>query len=246
MLAAALGAALLTLPVHCADRDALLKIEQRCAAHWQAQHDAAPCEEVGSDHVVLADRKGGAHFLLIATRPLAGIESPALLAPDAPNYFAAAWRARDRLDQVVGHHIERGAVGLAVNPLHHRTQDQLHIHIECLRPAVAEALNAAAGHLAPGRWEPLLIEGADYEALRVDGEELGEVNPFKLLSAHLALENPADRPTMDDHTLILAGRQFPTAPGFVLLAGRARAGELLLDSTCALAQPRAAPGGIAP
>jgi len=41
---------------------------------------------------VLADRKGGAHYLLIPTQTMAGIESGELLDPEAPNYFAEAWQ----------------------------------------------------------------------------------------------------------------------------------------------------------
>ena len=48
-------------------------------------------------YALLADRKGGAHFLLIPIRSISDIESPELEEPGAPNHFAAAWQARDRL-----------------------------------------------------------------------------------------------------------------------------------------------------
>ena len=52
---------------------------------------------------VLADRKGGAHFLLIPTGTVAGMESPELLEPGTPNYFAAVWAARDLVAGAAGH-----------------------------------------------------------------------------------------------------------------------------------------------
>src|SRR5579864_4609951 len=75
--AAALGA----LTVRSADRDALRHIVQdQCVPHWRSLHDPAPCTRIESpDFAVLADRKGGAHFLLIATQTLRGIEDPQLL-----------------------------------------------------------------------------------------------------------------------------------------------------------------------
>ena len=48
--------------------------------------------------VVLKDIRGVAQFLLIPTARIGGIEDPAILAPDATNYWDAAWRARDFVD----------------------------------------------------------------------------------------------------------------------------------------------------
>ncbi len=224
-------AAVLFAPAMCANRDALRQIvQEQCVVHWQRLHDPAPCERVDAGYALLADRKGGAHFLLIPTRAIAGIESPELESPGAPNYFSAAWQARDLITAVMGHRIPREAVGLAVNPVHARSQDQLHIHIECLRPDVFRTLHAAAAQISDA-WSPLMLGGASYEALRIAGEDLGGANPFALLAARM----PQARRAMGDYTLVLAGVQFDSGPGFILLAGTSRAGELLLDSTCAIA-----------
>jgi len=67
--------------------------------------------------------------------------------------------------------------------------------------------------------------------LRIDGEDLNDANPFELLAKRL----PRANHVMGDYTLVLAGMQFKNGPGFILLAGSGRAGELLLDSTCAVA-----------
>ncbi len=230
-LAAALaGIALLCATALRANRDALRQIvQEQCVMHWQEKHDPAPCERVEAAFALLADRKGGAHFLLIPTQTIAGIESPQLESPDAPNYFSAAWQARDLITAAVGHRVPREAVGLAVNPVHARSQDQLHIHIECLRPDVFRSLHAATGRLF-GAWSPLMIGGVNYEALRIMGAELDGTNPFALLAARMPQPH-----AMGDYTLVLAGMQFESGPGFVLLAGTGPAGELLLDSTCAIA-----------
>jgi CDP-diacylglycerol pyrophosphatase len=218
----------------CADRDALREIvQEQCLPHWRDQHTPAPCMEVhvddaaASGYAVLADRKGGAHFLLIPTKTISGIESPALEAPGAPSYFLAAWQAHERLDGVIGRPVPPRLVGLAVNPLHARGQDQLHIHIECLRPDVYETLAKQAAHVSSS-WTPVSLGGASYW-LRSISADLGADDPFQLLASH----PPEAGRGMNDYTLVVAGS--PNG-GFLMLASSSAAGELLLDSTCAAVQ----------
>jgi len=220
-------------------RDALRQIVQdRCIVHWSQKQDPAPCERVvlsrskteTSGYAVLADRKGGAHYLLIPTRTMAGIESSELLDPHAPNYFAEAWRERGLITAFVGHAVQRTAVGLAVNNAHARTQGQFHIHIECLRRDVSESLQAAAEHVDDG-WSPLSVAGSTYQAMRVMGDGLDASNPFELLAK--LKPNVADH--MGDYTVVVAGMQFRSGPGFIVLTGTGPTGELLLDATCAVA-----------
>lgn len=231
LLAAFASGALCTMPARGESRNALRQIvQEQCLVHWLEHHEPAPCDRVEAAYAVLADRKGGAHFLLIPTKTIAGIESAELEQAGTPNYLSAAWRARDRLAAAAGHEIPRGAVGLAVNPPHARTQDQFHIHIECLRPDVFRSLNAAAERITDA-WSTLTVGGAHYEALRITGEDLDGANPFELLAKHAQTAGHA----AGDYTLVLAGMQFRSGPGFILLASTGPAGELLLDSTCAVA-----------
>jgi len=231
---------LLWFPVLSANRDELRQIVQdQCVVHWLRQHSASPCERIHlpdppherEGFAILADRKGGAHFLLIPTKTIAGMESPELLEPGTPNYFAAAWQAHDRIAAVVGHSVQRSAVGLALNPQHARTQDQLHIHIECLRVDIADVLHTAAARITD-TWSPVALGGSNYQALRIMGAELDDSDPFELLADKL----PAAKSAIGDYTLIVAGMDFTEGPGFVVLAGKGPAGELLLDSTCAVAR----------
>ena len=223
-----------------APRDRLKFIAQeQCLPHWLAAHDPTPCISVtlvgkgavADGFVVLADRKGGAHFLLIPTRTISGIESPEVRVPDALNYFESAWEARQVLDGLVGHSVPRSAVGLAVNQVRARSQDQLHIHISCLRKSVYDALEAVAEQVGES-WTPISIGDSQYQATRVMGGQLGALNPFELLADRL----PGAKDTMGDFTLLVAGMEFKEGPGFVLLAGNSVPGaELMLDSSCAVA-----------
>jgi CDP-diacylglycerol pyrophosphatase len=212
-------------------------VQQVCLTHWRLMHDPAPClhlTEDGSDgqgFAVLADRKGGAHLLLIPIATIAGIESGAVRSPGAFNFFDAAWQARDALASAIGFPPPRAAVGLAVNPMHARSQDQLHIHIACLSPPLYQTLQTEAATLGKG-WSTIRIGTAQYDALRVMGSELGKENPFELLAMHVGTVDDA---TMGRYTLLVAGISSKEGPGFVLLAGtEVPPAERLLDGSCAV------------
>jgi CDP-diacylglycerol pyrophosphatase len=220
-------------------RDALRQIVQnQCVVNWLQHHDPAPCVRVfladqkisDSGYAVLADRKGGAHYLLIPTQTMSGTEGSELLDPDMPNYFAEAWHARDLITKFVGHEVPRSAIGLAVNTAHARTQDQFHIHIDCLRQDVFESLRTAAERMTDV-WSPIDVAGSTYRGLRITAEGLDGSNLFELL----ATLGPDTRHHMGDYTLVATGMQFKSGPGFIVLAGTGPTGELLLDSSCAVA-----------
>lgn len=222
-----------------AGRDALRQIVQdHCVVNWTQHKDPAPCERVSlvnakgdkSGYAVLTDRKGGAHYLLIPTQTMSGTESGELLDPETPNFFALAWHARDLITKFVGHEVPRTAVGLAVNTAHARTQNQFHIHIECVRQDVFDALRTAAERLTD-TLTPVSIAGSTYQALRIMGQDLDGSNPFELL----ATLNPDARHHMGNYTLVVAGMQFKSGPGFAVLTGTGPTGELLLESSCAVA-----------
>jgi CDP-diacylglycerol pyrophosphatase len=215
-------------------------VQELCLKHWRLTHEPAPCMRLavngdGSDpqgFAVLADRKGGAHLLLIPIATISGIESGVVRVPNSFNFFDAAWRARDALASTIGTKPPRAAVGLAVNPLQSRSQDQLHIHIACLSPLVYRALQTNAANIGTN-WSVVRIGPAHYQALRVMGSNLGQHNPFELLATHVAAHDDA---AMGRYTLLVAGMSFKEGPGFILLAGGEGVppAELLIDGSCAV------------
>jgi CDP-diacylglycerol pyrophosphatase len=218
-----------------ADPNALWHIvHDRCVPDLQQHGDPAPCAVVDVDSAVLKDLVGARQFLLIPTARVTGIESPELLAPDAPNYFAAAWRARSFVDVRAGFTLPRDWASLAINSEDARTQDQLHIHVDCVRLDVAEALALHAADIGPV-WEPFPVPlvGHRYSAVTVDGEDLDAVNPFTLLADGIT----GAREDMGSQTLVVVGAYLPGGrPGFVILAdhidlaaGDTAGGEALQD-----------------
>jgi CDP-diacylglycerol pyrophosphatase len=250
-LAPGLGLLLLCLSgcgALASDPDALWKIVHGGCVSDQMQHaDPAPCAAVSLNPdeahgwALLKDRDGATQYLLIPSAKITGIEDPAVLAPGATNYFAVAWRERMEFLARVGRPLPRGDISLAINSPYGRTQNQLHIHIDCLRADVRDALRRQLGGI--GRiWGalPAPLAGHAYRALRIDGAELGENNPFRLLAADPGVGAAG----MAMHTLVVVGAVFPDGQdGFVVLDDRVdvpigdhASGEELQDHACAVAR----------
>ena len=205
-------------PVRAGNPDALWHIvHDRCVPDQQAHDLPAPCALVDLAHgyVVLKDRTGATQFLLMPTAKVTGIEDAAILAPGAPNYFAAAWQSRDMVSQRAQQKLPRDDIGLVINSTHGRTQNQLHIHIDCLRPEVVAAVRAHAAAVGTA-WAPFPVKlvGHPYLARRVASADLSGANPFTLLADGV----PGARADMGDWTLAAAPATVAGAPGFVLLA----------------------------
>jgi CDP-diacylglycerol pyrophosphatase len=238
LLALAGGAVFIAIAARSQSRDALRYIVQdECVPHWQQEKNPFPCDSVVvsemprefDGYALLPDIRGGAHLLLIPVKTISGIESAELLRPQAINYFASAWQARERLTPFLGYAAPRADIGLAVNSRQHRSQDQLHIHIECLSPNTYADLQQAADHLRDHEWTAVKLGQSQYAATRVMGEDLASTNPFMLLAQSVP-EAAAD---MGSFTVLVAGMQFKDGPGFVMVTGRDVPGaESLLDSAC--------------
>lgn len=223
-----------------ADPNALWTIvHDQCVADERAHHDPAPCSQVQLSageqrgYAVMKDIIGARQYLLLPTARITGIESPELLAPDATNYFAEAWQARAFVEQRAGGTLPRDWMSLAVNSAVSRSQNQLHIHLDCVRADVRDALRADAALIGP-TWAPFPtpLAGHTYWAIAVPGVDLA-VNPFTLLADGI----DGARADMGLYTLVVVGADdVGGRPGFVVLAdgadgetGDVAGGEQLQD-----------------
>lgn len=235
---------LLVSAAQAADPSALWNIDNgKCVPHMRESHDPAPCAvvDLAAGFVVLKDLVGATQYLLLPTARISGIESPEVLVPDAQNYWDRAWRMRQLTEARAGKALPREDLSLAVNSPYGRTQDQLHIHIDCVRRDVRDALAANRDAIRLLSWNafPLPLAGYPWRALRVDGQDLGTTNPFRLL----AKGDPDARADMGKHTLVVVGMTWnDKVEGFALLdgtvdlaAGNNGSGEVLQDHDCALA-----------
>jgi CDP-diacylglycerol pyrophosphatase len=229
-------------PARAADPNALWRVvHDLCATDMKVSGLPAPCTSVdlARGYAILKDLKGDTQFLLIPTARISGIESPELLSPTAPNYWQYAWDALPIFEKRAGRPAPREDVGLAINSIYGRSQNQLHIHIDCVRPDVQRALRQNERRIK-FHWTRLNVDlaGHDYKVRRLDGATLGARDPFKLL----AEGDSKARADMGRETLVVIGASFRGGkPGFVLLSDRADmarnddgAGEDLLDHSCAV------------
>jgi CDP-diacylglycerol pyrophosphatase len=234
---------LLTSAACAADPSALWKItDGKCVPHMRESNDPAPCAivDLATGYVVLKDLIGATQYLLIPTTRISGIESPEVLAPNVPNYWDRAWRARLLTENRAGKPLPREALSLAINSPYGRTQDQLHIHIDCVRRDVRDMLAANRDAIIES-WNafPVPLAGQTWRARRVDGENLGTINPFRLL----AKGDPDAGADMARHSLAVVGMTWrDNVAGFALLDGTVEpdgtgsSAEALQDHDCALAR----------
>lgn len=189
MLAAA-ALALAAVAAHAAAKDRLLlwQITQACETDSRLTGSSFPCLTVD-----LSGGKEGGHVVfrppalhdtvLVPTRRIKGVEDPILVLPDVPNYFAEAWRARSLVKTPGGAAPARDRQLLIVNSGAVRTQDQLHIHIGCLRPEAHRKLASVAPGLPVGEWRlvPALVPHQPFWVLRLGRADVDGVDPFRLV-----------------------------------------------------------------
>ncbi|HEL2977774.1 TPA: CDP-diacylglycerol diphosphatase [Stenotrophomonas maltophilia] len=220
-----------------AHSDALWRlIERDCRGTDGPRGDCLQVEAAADRRdVVVKDAHGDYQFLLMPLDKISGIEYRGLYQQGAPNYFAAAWQARSHTEQALGQPLPRTVASLALNSPYGRSQHQLHIHVDCLRADVLQALDAHAGALGT-RWTPLpvLLRGHQYQARLLPGAAL-TANPLNLLAHDLSGVDDVGQ-----WSLVVAGRDnVQDGPGFILLATRVDAGtgneasgEELQDHAC--------------
>jgi len=229
-------------PVH-ADGQVLWHIvNDSCVPSQLRSGDPSPCTSVsitaGRDrgYVVLKDRVGTGQYLVMPTILVSGIEDPLLTRPGAPDYFTPAWGARRLVAARFGRALAREDIGIAVNSRYGRSQDLLHLHVDCLRRDVRDALRRDMTDIGT-IWSrrPMALAAHRYYVIWVDGDETVEANPFALLAKRLHVR-PAD---MGAWTILLSGAHFSGKPGFILLAAHADpatsdngSAEILLDHDC--------------
>jgi CDP-diacylglycerol pyrophosphatase len=232
-------------PAHAADPEVLWKlVHDQCVPNQAAHGDPAPClaVDLARGDAVLKDRTGATQVLLIPTDRVTGVESAVVQGPPGARYFVDAWAARRWVDKAAGQSVPRDDLSLAANSIDGRSQNQLHIHVDCLRADVKSALAAAiAAHQLNAAWAPFPLLGHNYRARTLTQAQFARTNLFRLIAAG----DPAARANMGTQTIVVAAVTFASgADGFVLLndaidpeAGDPASGEELQDHGCQLLQP---------
>ena len=229
-----------------ADPDALKKIvRDKCLPNHEQGKPPAPCVEINVEqgvdkgYAILKDRNGATQYLLITTGIVTGVEDVQLLQDGSPNYWAHSWEARKYVEQRADKSLPRDVFSLALNSSYGRTQNQYHIHVDCVQPEVRRTLMEAEDRIGE-TWTKLETPLYDhpYFVMKVKGDVLS-VDPHKLVAARSDVIGMS----MGRQTIVVIGASFKDgAPGFYILtdsvnigAFNRASGEELQDHACKLA-----------
>ncbi|WP_188393690.1 CDP-diacylglycerol diphosphatase [Mesorhizobium sp. SARCC-RB16n] len=224
--------------VACASfkREVLWEAVRICALTSVHYGAAFPCEEV----ILPQDGEFGwtliksplqrTEFLLTPISAVTGLESPLARSTAGAQLWSEAWEARWKVEAKLGHSLPRSAIGLAVNSRTERSQDQMHIHVDCLSKSVERTL-ALGGPKTAAPWQPspIMLKGRPYWIMAVDKPDLRTTNVVGLVVSGL----PHALRAIEDLNVIVVGATLADAkPGFYILANLGQAGERLLDHKC--------------
>jgi CDP-diacylglycerol pyrophosphatase len=220
-----------------ADPNALWRIVGgQCVPTEQSSGTPGMCTAVDltQRYAILKDINGATQFLLIPTERVTGIESPLVLAADAPDYWVDAWRARHYVEGQLKLGMPANQIGLEINSQFERSQSQLHIHIDCMRDAIVKAM-LPYRDVAPDAWNWITLNGARYRVMRVQSLG-GETDPFRIVA-----RDHQGPDAMGGQTILVTGAGSTPEQGWLIvnsgvdLEGGSGSAEGLLDHTCRIA-----------
>ena len=221
-------------------RDVLWIALQGCLLTKKTTGRAFPCLSVDLGD---EDRPGTAvlrapgqptHTVVMPTVAVVGLEAPQLQQAAGNTYWKAALAARSYVVSALGGRLPVEQVGLAVNSVGGRSQDQLHIHLDCIRPTVRAALKRHSLRLREN-WTafPTPLVGGRFMVRRIDAAAVDGFNPFAALR-----QLPWRTSDLRSTSFAIIARA-PNDPdkGFYMLAYRSPEAhaEMLLDHSCSVA-----------
>ena len=161
--------------------NALLALTGYCAIDLHRNSNCCAHSKDGArDYTIVKDcaAEKPQGYLLIPVRRVGGMGDDRIFDPQFVDLWAEAWRWSRELP---GRPAARTA--LAINSAHRRSQQQLHIHISCVRPEVSTALENADIPLFPAKPRAIHRLGGlhhTYRAVKVNALT-GESSPFRIV-----------------------------------------------------------------
>lgn len=210
-------------------------VSQRCIPEQQQAGSSASCllVNMAQRYTVFNDANGPLHTLLIPTDKISGIESPELLSGETENYFQHGWDTRYFLQQKATFPIPDNYLVLAINSRYGRTQNQLHLHLACLKPEVYQVILQQKEHIGY-QWQALKIplSGRRYLAIKVTAM----TDPFIALAQYVQAEGDSMKNYGLARLMVNNGEAILLATRIQLTAFTLGTAEELLDFDCKLAQ----------
>jgi CDP-diacylglycerol pyrophosphatase len=220
------------------DASALWSVVRYCSLQNRAIGLPFPCLDVredgnGNGYALIRSPGFRSEILLVPTTRITGVEDPRAASPKAALFWRRAWEARDLVARGLGRPLGWRDLGLVVNAKPSRTQDQLHIHIDCVKASIAARIASEAARLGDGWSREPSVEGMAMWARRFGEHDLGRVNPLAAVFDGIpeAREDPAAF-----GVAVIGATLGGGARGFVLVALRSSrttgSAETLLDHSC--------------
>jgi CDP-diacylglycerol pyrophosphatase len=214
-------------------------VDKQCVPNQQQNGNPEPCLKVdlNDKYVLFKDSKGPYHDLVMPTDKISGVESTELQQDNVTPFFAKAWIERAHLKEEVGGGIHDEFISLAINSKYGRSQDQLHIHVACLKKEVYEVLDSEKGSITTAwRVFPKEIMGHSYLVKKLQGNDLEKEDPFKIMNEYALGKDDkisnygiAVSKTSDGNLVLLANR-------FDLFGFNLGSTGEIQDYNCSLAQ----------
>ncbi|MEM5437707.1 CDP-diacylglycerol diphosphatase [Paraburkholderia diazotrophica] len=220
--------------IAAADPNALWSIVNRqCVPVARATGSPGFCTAVdlSKHYAILKDINGNTQYLLIPTDRVMGIESPSVLDTDAPTYWADAWNARQYVGSRIGLTFPPNQLGLEINSKYRRTQQQLHIHMDCMHDDIIRHL-ARYRASEPGKWQWTTLDGNRYRVMRVLSLT-GDSDPFRIVA-----RDRQGSDAMAQQTILVTGAGPSDSDGWLVvnsgleLDDGSGTAEGLLDHSC--------------
>ena len=215
-------------------------VSQHCVKPFMDSRAVGQCQLVSrvgrpGGYVLLKSNEGVAQYLLMPADKVTGMEDPILLGPAPTDYLAEAWYARGFVEALLHRPLRADEVSVAINSGEGRSQDQLHLHIDCIRSDVRQTL--AGITVGPNPFQTRVdLLGHPYRVAAIPAAQLETTDPFLLLMSAV----PEARTEMGEWTLVLTGAPRSQGDGtLLLLAAKAdlaariyASGEELQDHAC--------------
>jgi CDP-diacylglycerol pyrophosphatase len=210
--------------------NSLWSLAQCCSKNLQSD-TGCRSYDAADEYIILKDNspRKPAAYLIIPTIRVTGIEDKQIFLPPVVDFWNYAWQQAQLL-------VKKPAadIGLAINSVRGRTQNQLHIHIACVLPAVARTLTDNAGRIGsrPATAIKLMLPpaGDSYRVIKVSAGLSGADSPFNLVAAM-----PGAGGDMGAQSIAVVGSMMPGTYYVLDTSGQGASpgyAEELLDQTC--------------
>jgi len=161
-------------------RDSLWKnVQERCLAPDTPTHPDCVIVDRQRGFMLYKDMIGASHYLVIPVQPVSGVDDARVWSDRQHNAWAFGWSVRDTVARAVGNPLPDTLLGLAINARAARSQDQLHIHLDCISESARDFMTSGG---IDTRWRDLQFRGKPVRARLIPSDEpVLPVDPFDVV-----------------------------------------------------------------